>query len=152
MGMMMHVKLTSDTTAEKFYEIVLCLERYNMFPYWTEKPAEKVKNPSGEIFISTKTSNQITKKIIDLSKQYPDITFKASISFEIDLNTEIFLVHFRAGEETVVDVKANYLITEIRRDKLEEMDCYNKLLARCIEIFRRVDQVKDDPEAGKYIE
>ena len=91
------------------------------------------------------------EEIIALSAKYRDMTFNAVFSFESERYETEYHVQYNAVKFEVIDVEPGYLVP-LKKDIRAQIPCYDALLDKATEVFKRVDIVVDDPEKGKYID
>ena len=98
------------------------------------------------------------KEIIQLSKDNPDLIFKAEYGFEYDFYTTTHVCTYKNGEEIDEILEPNYLIcmdyksneTEVYKKAMGSH--YDELYDRIMEIFERIDIVKEDDKGNKHID
>lgn len=110
-------------------------------------------------YVRLESCNAIPNKEIEqLSKDNPDLVFKARYSFEYDLYTTIYLCTYKNGEEIDKVLKPNYLFCidpksdEIKVYKKVMGSHYDELYDRIMEILERIDIVKENNKGNKYID
>jgi hypothetical protein len=122
------------------------------------------KNKPNEIdkdgYVRLESYNAIPNKEIEqLSKDNPDLIFKAEYAFEYNNYSTIYLCSYKNGEQIDEVLEANYGLcmseSDFKKNDLYKKvmgDHYDKLYDRIIEIFRRIDIVKEDDNGDKYID
>jgi hypothetical protein len=136
-----NTKLTSDN-AERFDEITQNL---------TFKNEHYIDREPGVIFVRTAWGIP-HEKIKELSGNYPDMTFHAEYSFESVMWDTIHHVQYKAGEDEVMNLEPNYMHTAIPEHIEKQVSCYEELLEKAMDVFKRVDVVKDDEKGDKFID
>ena len=98
------------------------------------------------------------KEIIQLSKDNPDLIFKAEYGFEYDFYTTTHVCTYKNGEEIDEILEPNYLIcmdyksneTEVYKKAMGSH--YDELYNRIMEIFKRIDIAKKNDKGNEYID
>ena len=136
-----NTRLTSEN-AEQFDEITKNL---------TFKNQHYINRAPGEIFVRTAWGVP-HKEIKALSEKYPDITFDAEYSFESVLWDTIHHVQYKAGENKVMNLEPSYTHISLPEHIEKQVKCHEKLLEKAMDVFKRVDVVKDDEKGDKFID
>jgi hypothetical protein len=116
----------------------------------TFKMQDSVDRKPGEMFIQTAWGVP-HEEIKALSSKHPDMVFLAEYSYESQLYDTNYCVEYKDGSDELVNLKHGYL-TPANKSIRKKIPCYEELLEKVYEVFRRVDPVIDDPENGKMID
>lgn len=103
-------------------------------------------------------NNIPANEIKQLSKDNPDLIFKAEYGFEYDFYTTTHVCTYKNGEKIDEILEPNYLIcmdyksneTEVYKKAMGSH--YDELYNRIEEILRRIDITKEDDKGNKYID
>jgi len=96
------------------------------------------------------------KEIIQLSKDNPDLIFKAGYLFESNQYDTAYSCTYKNGEEIDVVLEPNYSFC-MESDEIEVYkgvmgSHYDELYDRVMEIFKRIDIAKKNDKGNEYID
>lgn len=140
---------------QRFAEII----KSNPFkwPHSGEAGIDKpVEIDNGTAYIYSKWCLPIDE-IRKISKDNPDLIFTADYSLDSESYTTSNICTYQNGEELEYKVKANYSLIWKGNEDPEKYKSimgnhYQQLYDRAIEIFRRMDIVKENEKGEKYID
>jgi len=103
-----------------------------------------------------KSRNNIpANEIKQLSKDNPDLIFNAKYTFEYDLYTTIYSCTYKNGVKIDEVLKPSYLFCVDPKSEVYKKvmgSHYDELYDRIMEIFERIDIVKEDDKGNKHID
>jgi len=147
-----YTKLTCNDL-QRFSEII----KTNPFEWPnTEQVDENKHNEIKDGYVWLESRNAIPNKEIEqLSKDNPDLIFNAKYTFEYDLYTTIYSCTYKNGVEIDKVLKPSYLFrvdskTEVYKKVMGSH--YDELYDRIMEIFERIDIVKENDKGNKHID
>lgn len=103
----------------------------------------------GDTELCAQTTNGVPhEKIKGISKHFPDAVITCRYSYEHDQFSEIHIVKYCAGQDTVVGIEPNYMSSGIPLDNEKDRDeIYEKAVAFC----RRLDVPETDKEGKLFL-
>lgn len=113
---------------------------------------------NGVVFIENQNF-QLNTAIKQLSKENPDLVFTANYTYESEDYNTTYIFEYKKGEEKQIALKANYFITDgdnddqgNERERRLIGDHWDKLYAKGIDIFRRIDITRLNENNEMYID